>query len=706
MRRPQRASRPGGTRCRCSATSNIPPTSSASITSIRMRRRAASPADIDRHLRQFQYRGRGRQGLARAGRGADLRNADDAIAGRGRDRIRLAGGSRRASRRFRLGHLSSSQGGALARWQAGDAGRRDLLARGAEETQPDVRVLLPPRRQSRKDRRARRQVHFRRRRATANCRPSSASCTVLPKHWWEGTDSQGRKRDISATTLEKPLGSGPYRIKEFVAGRSVALERVKDYWGAKPAGADRARTISTNCASNFSATTWSRWKPSRPIRPTGSPRTRPSNGRPPMIFPRLRKSAWSRKNSRSTNSGRMQGFVFNIRRDQFKDARLRRAFNYAFDFEEMNKQLFYGQYKRINSYFDGTELASSGLPEGQELEILETVRDKVPAEVFTTPYHNPVGGNPEAVRANLRESARLLKEAGFEVRDRKLVDAAGKPVSVEILVQDPSAERIALFYKPSLERIGVTASIRVVDDAQYENRLRSFDFDMIIDLWGESLSPGNEQREFWGSQAADQPGSQKYHRHQESRRRCADRQGDLRQGSRRSGRRDQGARPRAAVEFLCRAAIHLSASRAMRAGIASAMPSRCRNTAVRDCRRCGGSTPTRPPGSASDLEGFFAHGAVLPPACARPRRRRARRGAGCGRRAAAEGGAGRAWHIGVRRPEISGRLSSFRLCQSGRAEGRHVFADPLGARLQSVVPDLQFASMPTSSRARARRAWT
>jgi microcin C transport system substrate-binding protein len=173
----------------------------------------------------------------------------------------------------------------------------------------------------------------------------------------------------------------------------------------------------------------------------------------------------------------------------------------------MNKQLFYGQYKRINSYFEGTELASSGLPEGQELEILETVRDKVPAEVFTTPYVNPVGGNPEAVRANLRESARLLKEAGFEVRERKLVDAAGKPVTVEILVQDPSAERIALFYKPSLERIGVTTSIRVVDDAQYQNRLRSFDFDIIIDLWGESLSPGNEQREFWGSQTADQPGS-------------------------------------------------------------------------------------------------------------------------------------------------------------------------------------------------------
>jgi microcin C transport system substrate-binding protein len=329
---------------------------------------------------------------------------------------------------------------------------------------------------------------------------------VLPKHYWEGADSQGRKRDISATTLEPPLGSGPYRIGEFVAARSVILERVKDYWGVNlPARigennfdqlrfeffrdntvaleafkADQADWIAENSAKQW-ATQYD--------------------------FPAVAEKRVVKEEFPINDSGRMQGFVLNLRRDQFKDARLRRAFNYAYDFEEMNKQLFYGKYKRINSYFEGTDLASSGLPEGQELEILETVRDKVPAEVFTTPYQNPVGGNPEAVRANLRESARLVKEAGFEVRDRKLVDAAGKPVTVEILVQDPSSERIALFYKPSLERIGVTTSIRVVDDAQYENRLRSFDFDVIIDLWGESLSPGNEQREFWGSQTADQPGS-------------------------------------------------------------------------------------------------------------------------------------------------------------------------------------------------------
>ncbi len=330
---------------------------------------------------------------------------------------------------------------------------------------------------------------------------------VLPKLWWEGTDSQDRKRDVSATTLEKPMGSAPYRIKQFDPGRSVFLERVKDYWGASvPAQigqndfdelhfeffrdnqvaleafkADQADWIAENSAKQWAT----------------------AYDFPAVVDKRVVKEEFP-----INDSGRMQAFAFNLRRERFQDARLRRACNYAFDFEEMNKQLFYGQYKRINSYFEGTELASSGLPQGQELQILEAVRDKVPPEVFTTPYTNPVGGNPEAVRANLREAMKLLRDAGFQFRDQKLFDSAGKQISIEILVQDPPSERIALFYKPSLERIGVTTSVRVVDSTQYENRLRNFDFDMNIQIWGQSLSPGNEQREFWGSQAADQAGSQ------------------------------------------------------------------------------------------------------------------------------------------------------------------------------------------------------
>ena len=207
----------------------------------------------------------------------------------------------------------------------------------------------------------------------------------------------------------------------------------------------------------------------------------------------------------------MQAWAFNIRRDKFKDWRLRLAMNYAFDFEEMNKQIFFSQYKRITSYFEGTELASSGLPQGQELEILETVRDKVPPEVFTKPYTNPVGGTPENMRANMREALRLLKEAGYEVRDHKLTDVkTGEPFSIEFLISagDSNSERFTSFYKPSLERIGMTVTLRSVDDMQFINRKRNRDFDIMTNVWGEPLSPGNEQRGNWGSQAADQPGSE------------------------------------------------------------------------------------------------------------------------------------------------------------------------------------------------------
>jgi ABC-type oligopeptide transport system substrate-binding subunit len=207
------------------------------------------------------------------------------------------------------------------------------------------------------------------------------------------------------------------------------------------------------------------------------------------------------------STGAMQAFAPNLRRDKFKDDRVRRALNLAYDFEDMNRTLFYGAYKRINSFFYGTELASTGLPQGQELAVLETLRGKVPDRVFTTPYTNPVGGNPEAVRANLREADRLLKEAGWELRGGRRVHAkTGETLALELLGNDPNDERVFLVYKPALERLGVGVTVRIVDQAQYVNRVRAFDFDVIIDVWAQSLSPGNEQREFWGS-SADRPGS-------------------------------------------------------------------------------------------------------------------------------------------------------------------------------------------------------
>jgi microcin C transport system substrate-binding protein len=331
--------------------------------------------------------------------------------------------------------------------------------------------------------------------------------SVMPKHYWEGTDKSGNKRDIGATTLETPLGNGAYRIKEFVAGRTIAFERVPNYWG---------KDVSVNIGrDNFEQIRFEYFRdPTVALEALKADQVdwRTENSAKSWAtsydFPAVRDKRVTLEEFPIRNVGVMQAFAFNIRRDKFKDARVRRAFNYAFDFEEMNKQLFYGQYKRIASYFEGTELAARDLPQGDELQILESVRDKVPAEVFTTVYTNPVGGNTENVRNNLREAVRLLKEAGFEVRDKKLVDTkSGEPFRVEFLVDNPNTERFVLFYKPSLERLGIDATVRTVDDAQYTNRERNWDYDIVIANWGESLSPGNEQRGYWGSPAADQPGS-------------------------------------------------------------------------------------------------------------------------------------------------------------------------------------------------------
>ncbi|MEO6946659.1 MAG: extracellular solute-binding protein [Nitrobacter sp.] len=330
---------------------------------------------------------------------------------------------------------------------------------------------------------------------------------VLPKHWWEGTNNAGTKRDISATTLEAPLGSAAYRIKGFEAARSVTLERVKDYWG---------RDLNFNVGrNNFDELRYEYFRDGtvaleafKGDQVDWRIENVAKNWATAYDFPAVKDGRVVLEEFPNRSSGVMQAFALNIRRDKFRDARVRRALNFAFDFDTMNQQLFFGQYKRIASFFEGTELASSGLPEGRELEILETVRAEVPAEVFTTPYSNPVAGSAEAVRSNLREGMKLLKEAGYEVRGGKQVDGkTGAPFEIELLSEDPSFERVLLSYKPSLERMGLTVSIRTIDPTQYENRLRTWDFDVVVASWPESLSPGNEQREFWGSHAADMPGS-------------------------------------------------------------------------------------------------------------------------------------------------------------------------------------------------------
>ncbi len=294
------------------------------------------------------------------------------------------------------------------------------------------------------------------------------------------------------------------------AGRTVVYERVKDYWG---------KDLNVNIGrDNFDELKYEYFRDSTVALEAFKGDQIDYREENSALFWATRYDFPAAKEGRVKleefpvrDRGVMQGFVFNTRREKFQDPRVRRAFNYAFDFEEANKQLFFGQYQRISSYFHGSELASSGLPQGEELAILETVRDKVPPEVFTTPYTNPEFGSPEKSRANLREGTRLLREAGLEVRNQRLMRAVNnEQLSVEILTPDPSFERIILFYKPGLERLGVNVTVRTVDDSQYENRLRSWDYDIIITSWAQSLSPGNEQRYYWGSASADQPGSRNY----------------------------------------------------------------------------------------------------------------------------------------------------------------------------------------------------
>lgn len=332
---------------------------------------------------------------------------------------------------------------------------------------------------------------------------------VLPKHWWTANDASGKPRDISQGTLEIPLGSGPYKVKQVTPGRSIAFERVADYWGK-----DLPVNIGTN---NFAEQRYEYFRDGtveleafKGDQYDFRVETSAKDWATAYDFPAVKEGRVVLEEFPNRASGSMQAFIPNLRRDKFQDQRVRRALNYALDFDGMNRTLFFGQYKRTSSYFQNTELASSGLPEGQELAILESVKDKIPASVFTTPYTNPEGWSEGLRRGNLREAAKLLREAGYEVKDGKLVNGKGEPFTLEILIANPAFERVALYYKPSLERLGMTVNVRQVDTSQYINRLRARDFDMIISQWGQSLSPGNEQRDFWGSAAADQEGSSNY----------------------------------------------------------------------------------------------------------------------------------------------------------------------------------------------------
>jgi len=316
--------------------------------------------------------------------------------------------------------------------------------------------------------------------------------------------------DFTETTLDPPLGSGPYRISKVRSGSSVELARVTDYWAADlPVNRglwnfdairvdyyqDRTSALLSFFADEydfreeFTSKSWAtEYDDKQPVQDGRIERLTLSDGRP---------------------SG-AQGWFVNARRARFADARVRRALDLAFDFEWTNKNIFYGLYTRTGSVFENSELAQDGPPSAAELALLEPLRGQVPDGVFGEAYESASTEARGGIRGQLRQAGRLLKQAGWEIRDGALVDANGEPFALEFLMYQPSFERVIGPYVKNLERLGIRATMRFVDAAQYVERVKAFDFDLVTARFSPPETPGAELYSFWGSAQADVAGSNNY----------------------------------------------------------------------------------------------------------------------------------------------------------------------------------------------------
>jgi microcin C transport system substrate-binding protein len=323
---------------------------------------------------------------------------------------------------------------------------------------------------------------------------------VLSHAYW-------RAHDFAKTTLEPPLGSGPYAVAAVEPGRSITYRRVRDYWGARlpvAAGRNNFDTLRFDYYRDGTVALEAFKAGAYDFRPENVAK----NWATAYDIPAVRQGLIRKERIANEIPTGMQGFVYNTRRAVFADRRVRQALGYAFDFEWTNRNLFYGAYTRTKSYFSNSELAARGRPSREELGILEPFRGKIPDDVFTTPYEPPTTDGSGEIRDNLRTAFGLLQQAGWVVRGGKLADGrTGEPMTFEVLLDQPDFERVTLPFVKNLERLGVTARVRTVDTAQYQHRLENFDFDMTVAVWPESLSPGNEQRDNWTSESAQTPGS-------------------------------------------------------------------------------------------------------------------------------------------------------------------------------------------------------
>ncbi len=322
---------------------------------------------------------------------------------------------------------------------------------------------------------------------------------ILPSKWWA-------TRDFENVSLEVPLGSGPYKVDSLEPGRWISYRRVADWW-AKDLWMNRGRHNFEIIRYEYYRDATVQFEAFKAGETDLRQENIARNWATAYDIPPVKDGRMVRDEIPHELPTGMQCFAFNIRRDLFKDRRVREAIVQMFDFEWSNKNLFYGAYKRNTSYFNNSELASSGLPSAAELKYLEPLRGKIPDEVFTQEFKLPVTDGTGNVRPQARQAIALLKAAGWEVRNGKMTDKGGRVLSFELLLNDASFERVALPFKQNLDRIGVDMTVRTVDTAQFKRRDDDFDFDMILTGFGQSLSPGTEQRDYWGSRAADTKGS-------------------------------------------------------------------------------------------------------------------------------------------------------------------------------------------------------
>ena len=327
---------------------------------------------------------------------------------------------------------------------------------------------------------------------------------IFSKKYWDG-------KEFDKTTLNPPLGSGPYLVSDVKPGRSITLKKNPNYWGNKinvNVGRFNFDTIHTDFYRDETVALEAFKSGAYDFKQENSSK----NWATAYKFGAVKEGRVKIEEIKYFRPSGMQGFAFNMRKSIFQNINVRKALTYAFDFEWSNRNLFYNAYTRTKSFFDNSDLSSQSFPSEEELVILEKYRGKVPEEIFTSIFSPPNTDDENGLRKNLRFARRLLKEEGWIIKNDVLTNReTGEIFKFEILLRSPLFERIVLPMKRNLKKLGIEVSIRTVqDDSQYIRRLEDFDYDMIVVNYGSIISPGNEQKNYWGSSTADQPGSPNY----------------------------------------------------------------------------------------------------------------------------------------------------------------------------------------------------